>query len=112
MPIKNYAIRSAMPLFSTQTRVAYCSRSWTRVWSVMSSSLVPLKTCSVSFSGLGSLVVKVSDCGWLVTSSSPLPIKTRRDPCVIPSDYAKDLHAFLQFVLLTTNPSEEENRDI
>ncbi|GFX27581.1 hypothetical protein TNCV_4996361 [Trichonephila clavipes] len=26
----------------------------------------------------GSLVVKVSDCGWLVTSSSPIPLKTRR----------------------------------
>ncbi|GFV43763.1 RNA-directed DNA polymerase from mobile element jockey [Trichonephila clavipes] len=28
--------------------------------------------------GRGSLVVKVSDCGWLATSSSPVPQKTRR----------------------------------
>ncbi|GFV71983.1 hypothetical protein TNCV_2459161 [Trichonephila clavipes] len=28
--------------------------------------------------GSGSLVVKVSDCGWLVTSSSPVPLKARR----------------------------------
>ncbi|GFU68193.1 uncharacterized protein TNCV_39031 [Trichonephila clavipes] len=28
-------------------------------------------------SGRSSLVVKVSDCGWLVTSSSPVPLKTR-----------------------------------
>ncbi|GFW80701.1 hypothetical protein TNCV_3235531 [Trichonephila clavipes] len=27
--------------------------------------------------GRGSLVVKASDRGWLVTSSSPLPLKTR-----------------------------------
>ncbi|GFY25439.1 hypothetical protein TNCV_2485591 [Trichonephila clavipes] len=27
--------------------------------------------------GRGSLVVKVSDRGWLVTSSSPVPLKTR-----------------------------------
>ncbi|GFU83249.1 uncharacterized protein TNCV_3738601 [Trichonephila clavipes] len=30
------------------------------------------------FSGRGSLVVKVSDRGWHVTNSSPLPLKTRR----------------------------------
>ncbi|GFV34575.1 hypothetical protein TNCV_1448811 [Trichonephila clavipes] len=29
-------------------------------------------------SGRGSLVVKVSDRGWLVTNSSPVPLKTRR----------------------------------
>ncbi|GFU63525.1 hypothetical protein TNCV_1000761 [Trichonephila clavipes] len=28
--------------------------------------------------GHGSLVVKVSDCSWLVTSSSPVPLETRR----------------------------------
>ncbi|GFX00780.1 uncharacterized protein TNCV_4577471 [Trichonephila clavipes] len=32
----------------------------------------------ISYRGYGSLVVKVSDCGWLVTSSSPVPLKTRR----------------------------------
>ncbi|GFX58154.1 hypothetical protein TNCV_4049121 [Trichonephila clavipes] len=28
--------------------------------------------------GRGSLVVKVSDCGWYIMSSSPVPIKTYR----------------------------------
>ncbi|GFU96861.1 uncharacterized protein TNCV_4042961 [Trichonephila clavipes] len=31
-----------------------------------------------SQSGRGSLMVKVSDRGWLVTSSSPIPLKTHR----------------------------------
>ncbi|GFV35444.1 MAM domain-containing protein [Trichonephila clavipes] len=47
--------------------------------------LLPLATryevvdgsCGLSY-GRGSLVVKVSDHGWLVTSSSPVPLKTRR----------------------------------
>ncbi|GFU90571.1 hypothetical protein TNCV_4051531 [Trichonephila clavipes] len=35
--------------------------------------------------GSGSLVVKVSDGGWLVTSSSPVPLKTRcvRERCAL-----------------------------
>ncbi|GFW28950.1 hypothetical protein TNCV_202731 [Trichonephila clavipes] len=34
--------------------------------------------CVILPCGRGSLVVKVSDRGWLVTSSSPVPLKTHR----------------------------------
>ncbi|GFV95096.1 hypothetical protein TNCV_3708911 [Trichonephila clavipes] len=37
-----------------------------------------MKPCSTENRDRRSLVVKVLDRGWLVTSSSPLPLKTRR----------------------------------
>ncbi|GFT29803.1 hypothetical protein TNCV_4891981 [Trichonephila clavipes] len=49
--------------------------SWLALWSQEVSSL---GTTPDPLSGRGSLVVKVSDHDWHVTSSSPIPLKTCR----------------------------------
>ncbi|GFU68219.1 uncharacterized protein TNCV_39291 [Trichonephila clavipes] len=51
-------------------------RNFRNVAYIQFSSKTISKSLTLS-SGRSSLVVKVSDCGWLVTSSSPVPLKTR-----------------------------------
>ncbi|GFX54747.1 hypothetical protein TNCV_2556331 [Trichonephila clavipes] len=52
---------------------------WGKLSAQYNSTHLPLITTltSTPAGGHSSLVVKVSDRGWLVTSSSPVPLKTR-----------------------------------
>ncbi|GFW37819.1 hypothetical protein TNCV_4630241 [Trichonephila clavipes] len=92
-PVVQVLLQSPHPLRASQRKSPRPEEIPSHIWQLIPdpiSSWVPVWRKSLDFgvthrvhSVRGSLVIKVSDRGWHVTSSSPVPLKTRRvrEPC-------------------------------
>ncbi|GFW43598.1 uncharacterized protein TNCV_4769501 [Trichonephila clavipes] len=80
VPLRTPSKRGPMHVKSVeaQTSSRLCDGKVRRRSVVVCSAFVPNATCLALSGDHDNLVVKVSDHGWLITSSSPVPLKTRR----------------------------------